>query len=91
VTERSLPPLVCNGCTECCHGPVMLHPSLGDDYRRYRTEDVYDGAGNVVGKKLLQKLDGSCHYLGEKGCVIWGQHPAVCKAFDCRKYARLMR
>jgi len=69
----------------------MLHPSLGDDYHQYRTEDVYDATGKIVGKKLLQKADGDCHYLGENGCTIWGSHPAICRAFDCRKYARMMR
>ena len=85
----SLPPLVCNGCTECCHGPVMLHPSLGDDYRTYESEDVMSDS-KLVGRKLKQREDGSCFYLSESGCTIWGRHPAVCRAFDCRKFARLM-
>jgi hypothetical protein len=28
----------CNGCTACCHGPIMLHPGLGDDAAKYETE-----------------------------------------------------
>jgi hypothetical protein len=28
----------CNGCTAYCHGPIMLHPGLGDDAANYETE-----------------------------------------------------
>ena len=72
----------CNGCRACCYGPVMLHPSLGDDPPRYRTVTVRD-----VGIMLARRADGSCIYLGETGCTIWGRQPALCKKFDCRVYA----
>ena len=72
----------CNGCTACCHGPIVLQPAHGDDPSQYET--VSDSAWGV---KLAQKPDGSCHYLVPGGCSIWNRRPAVCRAFDCRTYA----
>lgn len=82
-----LPPLNCTGCNQCCHGPVMLHPALGDDYETYQTEQVFDGEGRVVGRKLKQAPSGRCVYLAE-GCRIYDRRPALCRAFDCRVFAR---
>ncbi len=73
----------CNGCTACCHGPIVLHPSLGDDPTRYAT--VQDAEWGV---KLAQKPDGSCVYLKDGGCGIHERRPAICRAFDCRVYAK---
>jgi Fe-S-cluster containining protein len=73
----------CNGCTACCHGVVVLHPALGDDPSQYETERV-EGIGFV----LKRRPDGSCHYLLEGGCSIWPNTPGVCRAFDCRAYAK---
>ena len=85
-TEKIKDPLMvyvpCNGCTACCHGPVMLHPALGDNPMRFDTE------WTEYGYKLLQNSDGSCIYVGPKGCTIWPETPALCRAFDCREYVR---
>jgi Fe-S-cluster containining protein len=75
-------PLKCDGCTACCEtGTIVLHPALGDDPSRYDCELV-EGIGYV----LKKKPDGTCIYLGDGSCTIWGWHPGVCKAFDCRVY-----
>ena len=34
---------------------------------------------------LKHKENGDCIYLGDEGCSIWNNAPAVCKAFDCRE------
>jgi len=73
----------CNGCTACCHGPIVLHPSLGDDPSHYATE-LIEGFGLI----LRRNPDGSCIYLTKGGCSIWPNRPGVCRAFDCRAYAR---
>jgi Fe-S-cluster containining protein len=73
----------CNGCTACCSGPIVLHAAFGDDVASYRTKFV-DGAGYV----LEQREDGSCIYRQGNGCAVWERRPAICRAFDCRVYAR---
>jgi Fe-S-cluster containining protein len=73
----------CNGCTACCHGPVILHPALGDDHRKFDAEWI-----EGVGYRLKRNPDGSCVYLREGGCSIWPNTPGVCRAFDCRDYVR---
>ena len=75
--------LVCGTCRACCYGTIVLHPSLGDDPSQYDCRFIED-----IGYVLNRKEDGSCVYLAESGCSIWGRHPGVCKAFDCRVYAR---
>ncbi len=72
----------CNGCTACCHGPIVLHPAMGDEPRNYRHHFV-EGAGLV----LDRNDDDSCIYLQAGGCSIWSKRPAICRAFDCRVYA----
>lgn len=74
----------CNGCTACCHGPVILHPALDDDPRLFDCEFVPQ-----VGYRLKRKPNGDCTYLTDKGCAIWPNTPGVCRAFDCRKYVLL--
>jgi hypothetical protein len=59
-----------------------LHPALGDDPRDYDYKVV---EGGII---LQSKPDGSCIYVGDKGCTIWDRRPAICRAFDCRVYAR---
>lgn len=73
----------CNGCTACCHGVIVLHPALGDDPSTYETVEIPG-----VGYALKRNPDGSCHYLAGDKCSIWGRAPGVCKAFDCRVYAK---
>jgi len=33
---------------------------------------------------LPHNSNGSCIYLGERGCTIWHKAPHLCKIFDCR-------
>ncbi len=37
---------------------------------------------------LQRKPDGSCTYLGPKGCTIWDRAPQTCRDFDCRLWAQ---
>lgn len=63
----------CNGCTACCRGwDIELQPQ--DDWSQY----------DHSGGKLTRKPDGSCVYLGDKGCTIHDRAPYVCRKFDCR-------
>jgi Fe-S-cluster containining protein len=80
--KKAMTDVPCTGCTACCHCVVMLHPALGDDPSQYETQTI-DG----VGMALKRKPDGSCIYLRAFGCSIWPRTPALCRAFDCRRYA----
>ena len=67
----------CGTCHACCKQSVVILPEEGDDLSRYETEELY-------GRHWLKKKPaGSCVYLGEAGCTIWPNHPAICRAFDC--------
>lgn len=39
---------------------------------------------------LAHKPDGTCIYLGENGCSIHGNAPALCREFDCRRLVKQM-
>ena len=82
---RFAAPVPCSGCTKCCWTAVMLHPELGDRLEDYQLRVVVPG----IGWKLMQRSDGGCGYLGPEGCTIYDDRPALCRAFDCRQYAKL--
>jgi len=76
----------CNGCRACCQGRelVVLHPSDGDQPELYHEKFFLPGdPGRWV---LKHKANGDCAYLGAKGCTIYAGRPAMCRAFDCRKF-----
>ncbi|WP_421180392.1 YkgJ family cysteine cluster protein [Aeromonas enteropelogenes] len=87
VQSASVP---CHGCTLCCRGDaISIHPELGDDASRYQTVPhciPQLAAKGIV--MLAHKPDESCVYLGEGGCTIHGQAPALCREFDCRGLVR---
>jgi len=71
--------LVCGRCRACCWHEVV--PLMADeDASAYETEVL---GGQVV---LAHRTDGSCVYLKKGGCSIYERRPAVCRAFDCRRF-----
>jgi Fe-S-cluster containining protein len=44
------------------------------------------GPGGKEARMLAHKPNGDCIYLGDGYCTIHDMAPAVCKAFDCRKW-----
>ena len=73
----TLPKLRCKGCTACCQdGSVTLR--AGDDPRLYKVKL------SIHGTQIANKADGSCIYVGPKGCTIHSKRPSECRAFDCR-------
>lgn len=86
----------CNGCKTCCRGEeVMIKPEDGDDPAKYVTVPSIDPVRGVIVQVLAQKQNGDCHYLGENGCTIYEDRPAVCRFYDCRvaylTFTRAMR
>lgn len=69
----------CNSCKKCCEGDtITLLPE--DNPRLYKTK-------LIEGKRVIAKnKKGNCIYLGSSGCTIYFNRPAMCVAFDCRKY-----
>lgn len=79
----------CNGCRLCCQGDsIVLHPELGDIPEKYQTEPF--PAYGPKGLMLAHKPNGECIYLGESGCTIHDRAPAICREFDCRRFAEGM-
>lgn len=81
----------CGACRQCCfHEHVFLHPERGDDPDAYRTKETFDPTVNMVRLELVKRADGSCTYLGPRGCTIHERAPSTCRKFDCKAlYVRL--
>lgn len=80
---EDLPPLVCGGCTLCCHRMrVPIVPNIDPDPGTYQTEIIN---GHTL---LAHRPNGDCVYLGPEGCTIYERRPALCRRFDCREMAR---
>lgn len=68
----------------CCLGDaVRLLP--GDDPSKYKTEPHPVFPSQLM---LAHKPDGSCYYLGDKGCTIHATKPQMCREMDCRNLAK---
>ncbi len=76
----------CNGCKVCCQKElVVLFPDRGDIAANYELMKVPLADGSTL-DIVAQKPNGDCVYLGDHGCTIYDRAPAICRAFDCRKY-----
>lgn len=85
-TRKLVANVPCAGCTACCKADlVMLHPEMGDRPETYETFMATNPLTGERGLALKHKPTGGCYYLGEKGCMIHGRAPAVCRTFDCRQ------
>lgn len=82
----------CGSCQHCCKNLwIWLKPEEGDVVEQYDTVDYVSPITGLPAKALSHKPNGDCVYLGPAGCTIHGRHPAVCRAFDCRRfYLKLM-
>ena len=77
----------CGTCHHCCtHEWIFLRPEQGDIAELYDTVDIVSPTTGLPAKALAHKPNGDCIYLGDSGCTIHGRHPAVCRAFDCRRF-----
>jgi uncharacterized protein len=79
----------CAGCTACCRGMlIILHPEMGDKPEDYLTKEAVHPVTGEPCLALLQRTDGTCIYLGIKGCTIHKTAPIICREFDCRIWFR---
>lgn len=75
----------CNGCTACCRRELVpLLPEHGDDPGTFEVQEVAINGRQVP--FLALRENGDCVYLGPDGCTIHARAPAVCRAFDCRRF-----
>lgn len=69
----------CGTCVACCqHLHIDLEP---DELTQGLATQEVDGV-----KVLAKREDGSCVYLVQNQCQIYGQRPRTCRIFDCRGY-----
>lgn len=74
----------CAGCTACCrHDAVLLVE--GDDPALYpeAQEIPFNLLTGEPGLMIPHKADGSCIYLGERGCTVYDHRPVMCRVFSC--------
>ncbi|WP_298800075.1 YkgJ family cysteine cluster protein [uncultured Devosia sp.] len=91
--QKSARAVPCGECTICCRGgeAITLHPEDGDVPAFYQTSLVRHPLTGAPIQILKQKPDGSCIYLGATGCTIYERRPVICKAFDCRLFAKRIK
>lgn len=76
--------VACGSCRLCCiNDAIFLHPECGDDIHLYATEIMTNPLTRMPQRKIVQKRNGECFYLGPKGCTIYDQRPAICREYDC--------
>jgi Putative zinc- or iron-chelating domain len=79
-------PVPCGGCSACCHYPGIVVDEKRD--RKLLAHLLTERSPN--GELVLQRRsDGACVHLGERGCTVYEQRPAVCRTFDCRVFAAM--
>lgn len=74
----------CGDCTLCCRCYDEIALLDGDNPANYLTKP--GSQGRTV---LQQHDDGSCIYLVNEKCTIYGKQPLTCKRFDCRMFLTL--
>jgi hypothetical protein len=76
----------CAGCSACCY-----YEGIPVDKKRDKRHLPHlKTERNVAGELVLQRrADGACVHLGERGCTVYEQRPAICRSFDCRAFAAM--
>jgi Fe-S-cluster containining protein len=79
-------PVPCRGCSACCYYDGIPVDNKRDRRRLPHLLTERSPDGELV---LQRRPDGACVHLGERGCTVYGQRPAVCRTFDCRAFAAM--
>ena len=79
-------PVPCCACMACCHYPGIVVDEKRDRKHLARLLTERSPDGELV---LQRRPDGACVHLGERGCTVYEQRPAVCRTFDCRVFAAM--
>ena len=82
---------VCQRCSRCCHDKtIQINPyevarlarRLGQSTTAFREASTVDAAGT----RLKQTAAGSCVFLGEEGCTVHSDRPAVCRIYPLQLF-----
>jgi uncharacterized protein len=76
----------CGACSACCYYPGVVVDEKRDRKRLAHLLTERSPDGELV---LQRRPDGACAHLGERGCTVYEQRPAVCRTFDCRVFAAM--
>lgn len=82
--------VACNGCTACCKREAIIlvpedtDPLLIAACDEIPSPDPYSDAPTT--RVLRHRPNGDCVFLGERGCMIYDQRPAMCRTFSCVKF-----
>jgi Putative zinc- or iron-chelating domain len=79
-------PVPCRACSACCYYEGIPVDEKRDRQRLPHLMTERNVAGELV---LRQRPDGACVHLGDWGCTVYEQRPAVCRSFDCRAFAAM--
>jgi len=83
----------CGTCQKCCKNEAIVLTDE-DSPLQYGIDNLQLASGPRGDEELVilkQRPNGDCILLGEKGCTVWPNHPAMCKKYDCRvRYMELM-
>jgi Fe-S-cluster containining protein len=79
-------PVPCAGCSACCYYAGIPVDKKRDRNRLPHLLTERGPDGELV---LQRRSDGACVHLGERGCTVYEQRPAVCRTFDCRVFAAM--
>jgi len=78
----------CGDCVGCCVSSYPIPLRLGDTVAREQVPE-----GRLIGPArpgepwlMGYADDGSCPFLLEQRCSIYGQRPQTCRDYDCRIY-----
>jgi Fe-S-cluster containining protein len=83
----------CRRCSRCCqHKHIQLDPyevarlaqAKGQSVRQFREAWTVDGQGVALEKKK----DGTCVFLGPKGCEVHADRPLVCRLYPLGRHVR---
>lgn len=59
---------------------------MGDEPSKYSHKKLHKNPLTGQLQFILEhKPNGDCFYLGESGCTIYNDRPAICAKFDCRR------
>lgn len=89
--QTSRKKVACDGCTRCCQGFQQIMLQAEDDPDQYQTTAAISALNGEPGIALVQRANGDCIYLGDAGCTIYDRAPVLCRSFDCRGMAKLLR
>ncbi|MEO6368735.1 MAG: YkgJ family cysteine cluster protein [Steroidobacteraceae bacterium] len=79
----------CGDCVGCCVSsyPIPLRPSDVVAQEQVPEQFVLHGPHRPGHMLMGYRDDGTCPFLSDRSCSIYGERPQSCRDYDCRIYA----